>query len=173
MGRALGTPMKTLTGQLLYGVFKKATDAREHYDTEFLTRRMLVIDGDQNVAPGSILLDPNGTRLLMFPWSGYYFGKAKGARTFAMFEINADMIWTRTQTTPEPISGLEQVGAPANLGSVPVAMDAWNPKVDALQVDKPTFHIVCGVPLQVDDFLDDKRVRRVVNNRGLTFADVY
>ena len=118
---------------------------------------------------GDVVTDPRGRRFILADHD-----VTSDVRVFKLFRVTDQVTWTRKVTSIDPITQLPKSGVPQNLGPVWVAMELYGrSEVDrAMHVQRERSRVLCGQPLQLEDVLDDRVVRRVYKVYGISVAEI-
>ncbi len=168
-----GTYVTGAGGRRIRVQFRKLRSSRSYnFDAEFIPRHSIGSSPDQNIQTGELITDTSGNQFLCVQWSDQHLRNQLVEIEYVLFEVNANMVWTRPQSTPEPISGLALPANSQQLGIVPASKQPFRKIEDALKIEQMVYSVLCAQPVQVGDFLDGMRVRRIEVNLGLTFAQI-
>lgn len=169
---ALGSDFTDTFGRRVRGVLRPPPPAGPFFDGGLSPRRMLVLSRNQELASGTILEDTDGNRFLCALWSPDGLLGGSHARTFVLIAVTSDLVWTRTTTTVEPISGQVVKNGSASLGTISCAQEFIRRKNDALDIEEEVYRVLCSAQLQLGDHLGSYRVSRVEKSLGLTYAEI-
>lgn len=129
---------------------------------------------DSLAAAGQILIDEYGRRFLLADLGKVDFMGDPTYRTFRLYEMTHQMVWTRESTIIDPVTKLERSTGRQDLGTIWVALELYGrEEVDrTLRILEETSRVITGSALQLNDQLDGRVVRRVNPLLGVTVAEI-
>jgi hypothetical protein len=169
---ALGVPYTTPAGIQVRATVRPPPPVGAAFEGAMTPRHSIVVAPDSILPLVGELADSFGNRFLHAEWGREGLMLSPSARTHVLFPITGEEPWTRNSFTTEPISGQRIVGTPTALGVIAVVREFIRRENDALDIVGEVYRVLCTRSLEVGDFLDGRRVRRVESVLGLTYAEV-
>ncbi len=168
--RVLGVPYR-FEGGLVRGVLRPPPPAGPFMDGGLTPRRMLVLSQKDPGIAGKILTDLDGYQYLAAYWTGDNLLGVQHSKTYLLFAITNQEVWSRTGFNVEPISGQRIATTNNSLGLISVVKEFVRRFNDGLDIEEEIYRIICAEQLQVGDYLGNFRVTRIEKSLGLTYAE--
>lgn len=171
--RFFSRPIRALDGRVIRGIAQVPTRQPRVFDGTFIPRLLLKVAPDERLDQGTLLIDSDGNRYIAVSFSEDAYFNSRVKHTFVLMLINADVVWTRSASTMEPISGLRVPAPDVQLGTIPVVLEADKPEVDVLKVNAQSYKVLSNQPLQLGDRLNGMTIKQVTILNGVTNAHCY
>ena len=169
----LGIPYRTEQGQVVRATVRPPPPAGPGFEGAISPRFTLILPKGAMIPKVGTLSDEDGNRFLHTEWSVEGVLGQSTARMHILYRITGDEVWTRPVFTTEPISGQRVVSpTPIQLGTIPVVREFQRRKIDG-GIEEEIYRVLCARDLQINDYLDIRRVTRVEKVRNLTYAEVF
>ncbi|MBN7759779.1 hypothetical protein JYP52_01405 [Nitratireductor aquibiodomus] len=139
---------------------------------DFSTPRLLLRTTEPHtVSARSIILDDTRQRYIVADHGHSAMG---GHFTYRLFQVTADLQWTRTRKETDPLTGIEKTVEQQDLGVIPCLIEMMGREYPdrATQLTEETRRVIAAADLQLGDQLDDAVVRRVDRALGVTYAEI-
>lgn len=169
--RVLGTPYR-FGNRTVRGVLRPPPPAGPFLDGGLTPRRMLVVSNLEPSLAGQVITDLDGYRFLAAFWTGDNLLGRQNSKTYLLFAITSQEVWSRAGFSVEPISGQRIALANANLGLIDVVKEFTRRLNDGLDIEEEIYRVICAEELAVGDYLGSLRVTRVEKALGLTYAEI-
>ena len=132
-------------------------------------RHVLRLSEGDPVQVGDIIVDPMDRRFLVAEHDYTPFG-----RVHKLFRMTDRVSWKRPVTTTDMVTGLSRVDANQELGPIWVAVELYGrEEVDrSSHIGMDRSRIIAGPAIRLNDLIDDRMVRRLVQVYGIWIAEV-
>jgi len=171
--KVFGHPIRTTDGRIIQGMIEPPKLVLRQYDATFLPRAILKTAPNEVVPSTVVIINRDGQRYLVMPLADDTFIRAPVKNTYVLFQVTHDAMWTRPGSPgTEMISGLPTPGTDQALGTIPVVIEYVPSKVDSVGVMTAQYKALSNAAIQLGDSLDQRRVRAVSVNAGISYADL-
>ena len=170
---ALGTRFIKPTGVVFRGVLKPPPPAGPGFEAGYMPRRSLYVSKDADLKAGEVITDTSGTRYICADWSPDGLLGVQATKSFVLFGVTAYEKWSRQVFVTEPISGQRKLDKKKDLGTIPVSVEFTRRKNDNLDIEEEIYLVVTGSPVQLGDFLEERRVQKVDRVLGVYRCETF
>lgn len=132
-------------------------------------RKLLRVKDGVPIVPGQVVQTPGGEKLLVGENGASDSHEGILWRSFRLFLVTKQMVWTRRGRTVDPLTKLERDTAPVELGRPWVVFEPLDREINDSKLRR-TFEqarFLVGANIQADDLLDDRVVSKVDSQLGL------
>jgi hypothetical protein len=166
-------PFRTADGRTVYGVAQVPTRQPRVFDGTFVPRLLFKTAPDVVVPQGTLLTNNQGEQYICVSFTEDSYFSERVKHSYVLMLINASVVWTRSTSTVEPISGLGIAGPDTQLGTIPCVMESTGVTADLLKVNAQTYKILSNQPIQLGDKLNGMTVKAMTDLNGVVNAHVY
>lgn len=134
-------------------------------------RRLLRTTIHGIVRPRDVIVDELNQRYIVADNGESSYGKHF---SFRLFEVLADLSWSRKTTGNDTLTGLKKASATTPLGTIPCLIEMTGREYPdrASNLSEETRRVVTSALLQLGDQVDDAIVRRIDTALGVTYAEI-
>lgn len=130
-------------------------------------RRIVKVSPDcKTVRIGDTFRTPLGRRYLVADNadSDYLEGAFK---TYKLFEADTSFHWIRRQFIEDPVTRLPREVQSRDFGTIWGLQEPYRQERDQMRISERIYRVAVGVPIEVDDLLNDLTVREVDQETGI------
>ena len=171
LGQKFRQRLKTVDGRHFYGAISMLPETAGKGNTFYTPRRVLNVRPSCGINPGDLIYDTSG-RVMLAAWAGDDECQGTFSALFKLFDLDQQLVWSRSVTVADPVTGLMRNTTTQALGTFWGTLELLGPDITSLSA-LSRYRVLCNAPLKLNYSINGHlTIRRIEYAMGITIAEV-
>jgi hypothetical protein len=171
LGQKFRQRLRTVDGRHFYGAISLLPETAGRGNTFYTPRRVLNVRPSCGINAGDMIYDTSG-RVMLAAWAGDDEAQGAFSALFKLFDLDQQLVWSRSVTVADPVTGLMRDTTSQALGTFWGTLELLGPDITSLSA-LSRYRVLCSAAIQLNDRINGTlTVRRIEHAMGITIAEV-
>lgn len=168
--RRFSSRLHLSNGADFLGTILPVSDYDSNVDKLYSPRQLLRVPRTSIIKAADEVIAPNGDRYLVAEGRTDFVNNTILHKTFRLYKITHDATWERENQIIDLVTSLPTgTNVRALLGTIPVSLEPFKMEDldQKLRIEQQSYMLFTAQPVQINDFINDMRVYRVIPLMGI------